>query len=68
MIKVMAGDYVDIFGKSHYLNTTTISKVITAAQLNSLNSATFANSTFFHGNNNETGTLKFPKSISIISF
>jgi RHS repeat-associated protein len=81
MIHVMAGDHVDIFGKSYYLNTATISngnsttldllslmsnfllapsnaalgKGITAAQLNSSNAGIFPNSTFFRGNNNETG-------------
>jgi len=81
VMKVMAGDKLDIFGKSYYLNTTAVSnsnstamdllgmftslllapvnpvggKGITASQLQSQNTG-LVPSTFFRGNNNETGT------------
>lgn len=80
IIKVMAGDRIDILGKSYYLNTTTVNnsnstvlellsvmtgmlgtpasaaaqKGYTAAQLNTLN-AGIVPSSFFRGNNGETG-------------
>ncbi len=81
MIKVMAGDHIDIFGKSYYLNTTTVSngnstaldvatlltnfllapanaatgKGFTEPTLYNINNGVIPSS-FFRGNNGETGT------------
>ena len=69
MIKVMAGDHIDIFGKSYYLNTAAITNTnSTTLDVLSLMTNGLIPSSFFRGNNSEPATTVPKAYINYILF